>query len=133
MGHLGLTPQSVHALGGYRVQARSEEDAHLLSSHALELQKAGAFSLVLEAVPSAVATNVTRALAIPTIGIGAGPGCDAQVLVIHDLVGFTTGYAGKAPKFVKRYANVAEEIGEAVSQFRRDVEAGTYPDEQHSY
>ena len=133
MAHLGLTPQSVHVLGGYRVQARSEEDAHLLASHALELQKAGAFSLVLEAVPSAVARAVTGALTIPTIGIGAGPGCDAQVLVIHDLVGFTTGYAGKAPKFVKRYANVAEEIGEAVSQFRRDVEAGTYPDEQHSY
>ncbi|HMC09400.1 MAG TPA: 3-methyl-2-oxobutanoate hydroxymethyltransferase [Actinomycetota bacterium] len=133
MAHLGLTPQSVHALGGYRVQARSEEDAHLLASHALELQKAGAFSLVLEAVPSAVARAVTGALTIPTIGIGAGPGCDAQVLVIHDLIGFGTGYVGKAPKFVKRYANVAETIGEAVSQFRRDVEAGTYPDEQHSY
>jgi 3-methyl-2-oxobutanoate hydroxymethyltransferase len=133
MAHLGLTPQSVHALGGYRVQARSEEDAHLLASHALELQKAGAFSLVLEAVPSAVATEVTRSLDIPTIGIGAGPGCDGQVLVIHDLIGFGAGYLTKAPKFVKRYADVARTIGEAVAQFRTDVEAGTYPDEQHSY
>jgi 3-methyl-2-oxobutanoate hydroxymethyltransferase len=133
MAHLGLTPQSVHALGGYRVQARREEDAHLLGSHALELQKAGAFSLVLEAVPSAVARSVTEALAIPTIGIGAGPGCDGQVLVIHDLLGFGTGYAGKSPKFVKRYADVAATIGEAVEHFRRDVEEGAYPDEQHSY
>ena len=132
MAHLGLTPQSVHALGGYRVQARSEEDAHMLLGQALEVQKAGAFCLVLEAVPAAVATSVTRALAIPTIGIGAGPGCDAQVLVVHDLLGMGASHEA-GPKFVKRYANLGETIVEAASAYRRDVEAGTYPDEAHSY
>ena len=132
MAHLGLTPQSVHALGGYRVQARSEEDAHLLLAQALELEKAGAFSLVLEAVPAAVATTVTRALAIPTIGIGAGAGCDAQVLVVHDLLGMGASHEA-GPKFVKRYANLGDTIVEAATAYRRDVEAGTYPDEAHSY
>ncbi len=132
MAHLGLTPQSVHALGGYRVQARSEEDAHLLLAQALELEKAGAFSLVLEAVPAAVATTVTRALAIPTIGIGAGAGCDAQVLVVHDLLGMGASHEA-GPKFVKRYANLGHTIVEAAAAYRRDVEAGTYPDEAHSY
>jgi len=132
MAHLGLTPQSVHALGGYRVQARREEDAHTLLSHALELQKAGAFALVLEAVPAAVATAVTDSLAIPTIGIGAGAHCDGQVLVIHDLLGFASSPEG-GPKFVKRYANLTETITDAVSRFRDDVEAGRYPDEAHSY
>jgi len=132
MAHLGLTPQSVHALGGYRVQARSEEDAHLLLAQALELEKAGAFSLVLEAVPAAVATTVTRALAIPTIGIGAGAGCDAQVLVVHDLLGMGASHEA-GPKFVKRYANLGDTIVEAAAAYRRDVEAGTYPDEAHSY
>jgi 3-methyl-2-oxobutanoate hydroxymethyltransferase len=132
MAHLGLTPQSVHALGGYRVQARSEEDAHVLLAHALELEKAGAFSLVLEAVPAAVATTVTRSLAIPTIGIGAGAGCDAQVLVVHDLLGMGASHEA-GPKFVRRYANLGETIVEAATAYRRDVEAGTYPDEAHSY
>ena len=132
MAHLGLTPQSVHALGGYRVQARSEEDAHLLASHALELQKAGAFSLVLEAVPAAVARSVTQALAIPTIGIGAGAACDAQVLVVNDLLGLGASHEA-GPRFVKRYANLAETIGEAVGRYQADVEAGTFPDEAHSY
>ena len=132
MAHLGLTPQSVHALGGYRVQARSEEDAHLLLAQALELEKAGAFALVLEAVPAAVATTVTRALAIPTIGIGAGAGCDAQVLVVHDLLGMGASHEA-GPKFVKRYANLGDTIVEAAAAYRRDVEAGTYPDEAHSY
>ena len=132
MAHLGLTPQSVHALGGYRVQARSEEDAHLLLAQALELEKAGAFALVLEAVPAAVATTVTRALAIPTIGIGAGAGCDAQVLVVHDLLGMGASHEA-GPKFVKRYANLGDTIVEAATAYRRDVEAGTYPDEAHSY
>jgi len=133
LAHLGLTPQSVHALGGYRVQARSEEDAHLLAGHAMELQKAGAFALVLEAVPAAVAWAVTGALAIPTIGIGAGVGCDAQVLVIHDLLGYGGPSHEGGPKFVKRYANVGQTIIDAVSSFRHDVETGAFPDEAHSY
>jgi 3-methyl-2-oxobutanoate hydroxymethyltransferase len=133
MAHLGLTPQSVHAFGGYRVQARSEEDAHLLLGNALELQKAGAFALVLEAVPAAVAETVTKSLAIPTIGIGAGSACDGQVLVIHDLLGYHPQSSGRAPKFVKPYANLGETITEAVGAFRSDVESGAYPDEQHSY
>ncbi|GAC1370741.1 MAG: 3-methyl-2-oxobutanoate hydroxymethyltransferase [Actinomycetota bacterium] len=137
MVHLGLTPQSVHAFGGYRVQARTEEDAQMLVSRALELQKAGAFALVLEAVPAAVAKTVTQTLAIPTIGVGAGVHCDGQVLVINDLLGLTAGPAGAgggpAPKFVKPYANLAEIMTQAVTAYRLDVEAGTYPDEEHSY
>ena len=132
MAHLGLTPQSVHALGGYRVQARREEDAHRLLDRAMELQKAGAFSLVLEAIPAAVAREVTQALAIPTIGIGAGVSCDAQVLVVHDLVGLGASHEA-GPKFVKRYANLGEQVVEAAAAFRRDFEAGAYPDEAHSY
>jgi 3-methyl-2-oxobutanoate hydroxymethyltransferase len=132
MAHLGLTPQSVHALGGYRVQARREEDAHRLLDRAMELQKAGAFSLVLEAIPAAVAREVTQALAIPTIGIGAGVSCDAQVLVVHDLVGLGASHEA-GPKFVKRYANLGEQVVEAAAAFKRDVEAGAYPDEAHSY
>jgi len=132
MAHLGLTPQSVHALGGYRVQARREEDAHRLLARATELQKAGAFSLVLEAIPAAVAAEVPAALAIPTIGIGAGVACDAQVLVVHDLLGLGASHEA-GPKFVKRYANLGEQVVEAAAAFRRDVEAGAYPDEAHSY
>lgn len=130
MAHLGLTPQSVHAMGGYRVQAKSEETAARLLSDAENLQKAGAFSLVLEGVPANVAATVTSSLDIPTIGIGAGPSCDAQVLVITDLLGMGSG---KYPKFVKPYANVRETIIDAVGQFKSEVEAGTFPDEEHSY
>ena len=130
MAHLGLTPQSVHAFGGYRVQARSAEDAQVLTSHALDLQKAGAFALVLEAIPAPVAAEVTRTLAIPTIGVGAGPGCDGQVMVVNDLLGLSVG---PSPKFVRRYANLAETITQAVTAYRQDVEAGSYPDAQHSY
>ncbi|GAC1365808.1 MAG: 3-methyl-2-oxobutanoate hydroxymethyltransferase [Actinomycetota bacterium] len=130
MAHLGLTPQSVHVFGGYRVQARGEEDAQLLGSRALEVQKAGAFALVLEAVPAAVARSVTASLSIPTIGVGAGPHCDGQVMVINDLLGL----GGKAaPKFVKRYANLTDVMTRAVTAYRQDVAAGTYPDDEHSY
>ena len=108
------------------------EGPNLELTQALELEKAGAFSLVLEAVPAAVATTVTRALAIPTIGIGAGAGCDAQVLVVHDLLGMGASHEA-GPKFVKRYANLGDAIVEAAAAYRRDVEAGTYPDEAHSY
>jgi 3-methyl-2-oxobutanoate hydroxymethyltransferase len=130
MGHLGLTPQSVNAMGGYRVQARTDEAAERLLSDALALEKSGIFSLVLEGIPSDVAKRVTEAISVPTIGIGAGPQCDGQVLVITDLLGLG---AGAYPRFVKPYANLREEIGRAAREFAAEVEAGTFPDEDHSY
>ena len=130
MGHLGLTPQSVHAMGGYRVQAREDEAAERLLADAQGLEKSGIFSLVLEGIPSKVARRVTEAMTVPTIGIGAGPHCDGQVLVFHDLVGLRED---PYPKFVKTYTNLREEIGRAVRAFADDVEAGTFPDDAHSY
>jgi 3-methyl-2-oxobutanoate hydroxymethyltransferase len=130
MAHLGLTPQSVHALGGYRVQGRTEEAARRLLDDASSLEKAGAFALVLEGIPADLGREVTEGLQIPTIGIGAGPHCDGQVLVITDLLGLGPG---PYPKFVKPYADLREVIGEAVRAFARDVEAGTFPDDEHSY
>ncbi|HEX6207858.1 MAG TPA: 3-methyl-2-oxobutanoate hydroxymethyltransferase [Actinomycetota bacterium] len=130
MGHLGLTPQSVHAMGGYRVQARTEEAAERLLADAVQIEKAGVFSVVLEGVPSSVAKRVTESVAVPTIGIGAGPHCDGQVLVLHDLLGLTFG---KPAKFVKRYADVGEEISRAASAFKEEVEGGAYPAPEHSY
>jgi 3-methyl-2-oxobutanoate hydroxymethyltransferase len=130
MGHVGLTPQSVHAMGGYRVQGRQEETAARLAEDALALEKAGAFAVVLEGIPAALAGQITGSLTVPTIGIGAGPHCDAQVLVITDLLGLK---AGKYAKFVKRYANLREDIARAVTEFAADVESGRYPDEEHSY
>jgi 3-methyl-2-oxobutanoate hydroxymethyltransferase len=130
MGHLGLTPQFVHQMGGFKVQGKSESQAARIVADAKDLEEAGAFSLVLEGVPNAVATRVTRALRIPTIGIGAGPGTDGQVLVLHDMLGMTTG---KAPKFVKRYANLADEIGKAARQYAQEVGAGSFPGPEHSY
>jgi 3-methyl-2-oxobutanoate hydroxymethyltransferase len=130
MGHLGLTPQSVHAMGGYRVQARTDEAAERLLEDAHGLEKSGVFSLVLEGIPSDVARRVTEALGVPTIGIGAGPHCDGQVLVITDLLGLG---GGTYPKFVKPYANLRGEITRAVRAFADDVQAGTFPDEAHSY
>jgi 3-methyl-2-oxobutanoate hydroxymethyltransferase len=129
MGHLGLTPQSVHAMGGYRVQARTDEAAERLLSDALSLDKSGVFSLVLEGIPTEVAKRVTEAVTMPTIGIGAGPHCDGQVLVINDLLGLNE----RVPKFVRKYANLREEITRAVRAFADDVEAGAFPDEEHSY
>jgi 3-methyl-2-oxobutanoate hydroxymethyltransferase len=130
MGHLGLTPQFVHAMGGYRVQARTDEAAERLLSDALALEKAGIFSLVLEGIPADVARRVTEAVAVPTIGIGAGPHCDGQVLVITDLLGLGSG---TYPKFVKPYADLRGEITRAVKAFAGEVEAGTFPDAEHSY
>ncbi|MGH2765577.1 MAG: 3-methyl-2-oxobutanoate hydroxymethyltransferase [Actinomycetota bacterium] len=130
MGHLGLTPQSVHAMGGYRVQAREDEAAERLLHDAESLEKSGIFSLVLEGIPSEVARRVTESLSVPTIGIGAGPHCDGQVLVITDMLGLG---GGRYPKFVKTYANLREEIGRAVRAFADEVESGTFPDEEHSY
>jgi len=130
MGHLGLTPQSVHAMGGYRVQGRDEQDAQRLVLEAEGMTKAGAFALVLEAIPSEVARTISESVDVPTIGIGAGPHCDAQVLVITDLLGLSER---TPPRFAKRYADLGQVIGEAVSRFRDEVAAGTFPDEEHSY
>jgi 3-methyl-2-oxobutanoate hydroxymethyltransferase len=130
MGHVGLTPQSVHAMGGYRVQGRKEETAARLSEDALALEKSGAFAVVLEGIPADLARHITQSLTIPTIGIGAGPHCDAQVLVITDLLGLSSR---RSAKFVKQYANLRQEIGGAVRTFVEDVELGRYPDEEHSY
>jgi 3-methyl-2-oxobutanoate hydroxymethyltransferase len=130
MGHLGLTPQFVHQMGGFKVQGKSESQAARIVADAKDLEQAGAFSLVLEGVPNAVGTRVTRAVRIPTIGIGAGPGTDGQVLVLHDMLGLTTG---KPPKFVKRYANLADDIGRAARQYAQEVGAGTFPGPEHSY
>ena len=130
MGHLGLTPQSVHQFGGYRVQGRGDEQAHRIVQDAKDLEAAGIFALVLEAVPSSVARDVTTSLDVPTIGIGAGPHCDGQVLVWHDFLGITTG---PAPKFVKRYANLADEIKTAAQAFATDVATRAYPAPEHEY
>jgi 3-methyl-2-oxobutanoate hydroxymethyltransferase len=129
MGHLGLTPQSVHQLGGYRVQGRGEAAARILQD-AKDLEAAGAFAVVLEAVPQALGREVTESLSIPTIGIGAGPHCDAQVLVLHDFLGLTTG---RTPRFVKRYASLGDEVTRAVQEFAREVAEGSFPDSEHSY
>jgi 3-methyl-2-oxobutanoate hydroxymethyltransferase len=130
MGHLGLTPQSVHAMGGYRVQAKTEETAERLVQDALTLEKAGIFSLVLEGIPAEVAERVTGSVGVPTIGIGAGSGCDGQVLVVTDMLGLGLG---KYPKFVKNYANLREDIERAARTFAAEVETGTFPDPEHSY
>ena len=128
MAHVGLTPQSVHGMGGYRVQGRGEAAAKVLDqAHALE--KAGAFSIVLEAMPAELGAEITGELQIPTIGIGAGPGCDAQVLVISDLLGINE----KVPKLAKPYANLRRTIAEAAQAFAGEVAEGSFPDEEHSY
>lgn len=128
MGHLGLTPQSVNAFGGYRVQGRGEDGERLLHDAKL-LQAAGAFSVVLECVPASLAAQVTETLSIPTIGIGAGPSCDAQVLVWQDMAGLSP----RTPKFVKRYADIAGVLRDAATAFATEVTSGAFPDEDHSY
>lgn len=130
MGHLGFTPQSVLALGGSRVQARDAASAKQMVADAKALEAAGVFSIVLELVPAAVAARVSEAVRVPTIGIGAGASCDGQVLVLHDLLGLNEGFT---PKFLKRYASLAEKVREAVSQFGREVRARSYPDDDHSF
>ncbi|MFQ6046190.1 MAG: 3-methyl-2-oxobutanoate hydroxymethyltransferase [Gemmatimonadales bacterium] len=130
MGHLGFTPQSVHALGGYRVQGRDEGSADKIVADARALEEAGIFSLVLELMPTDVARRVTESVTIPTIGIGSGPMCDGQVLVLHDMLGLNEGFE---PKFLKRYAELAEEVRKAVRSFGEDVRSGRYPDPDHSY
>jgi 3-methyl-2-oxobutanoate hydroxymethyltransferase len=130
MGHLGLTPQSVHALGGYRVQGRDAAVAEHLVADAQALEDAGAFAVVLELVPSALAQRITAALAIPTIGIGAGPHCDGQVLVLHDMLGLNDTFS---PKFLKRYAELAQATRDAVEAYADEVRDGTFPDAGHSF
>jgi 3-methyl-2-oxobutanoate hydroxymethyltransferase len=131
MAHIGLTPQSVNVIGGYRVQGRGEEGAHRLLQDAKALEHAGAFAVVLEVVPSDLAAKITSELTIPTIGIGAGSGCDAQVLVWQDMAGLRTG--GAAARFVKQYAAVGDILEEAAGRFAREVRDGVYPDAEHSY
>ena len=130
MAHLGLTPQRVNALGGYRVQGRDDEAAQRILRDAKELEQAGAFSLVLEAVPNRIGRDVTAALSIPTIGIGAGPDTDGQVLVWHDMLGLSDG---PHPRFVKRYAELRGTVRDAVATFVAEVADGTYPAEEHTY
>ncbi len=130
MGHLGLTPQSVHALGGYRVQGRTLEARQVLLDAARRLEDAGAFSLVLECVPSDLAAEVSERLAIPTIGIGAGPACDGQVLVFHDLLGFEDRLA---PRFVRRYEELGRRGIDALMRYAADVRNGSFPNAEESY
>jgi 3-methyl-2-oxobutanoate hydroxymethyltransferase len=130
MGHIGLTPQTATMLGGFKAQGRSAEKAQQLLADARELEAAGCFSLVLEAVPAPVAKRITETLSIPTIGIGAGADCDGQVLVWHDVLGL---YDGHAPRFVKQYANLAPEITAALGQFVEEVRSGAFPEDKHTY
>jgi 3-methyl-2-oxobutanoate hydroxymethyltransferase len=130
MGHVGLTPQTATVLGGFKAQGRTAERAQQLLQDALDLQAAGCFAIVLEAVPSPVARAVTQALTVPTIGIGAGADTDGQVLVWHDMLGF---YDGRAPRFVKRYADLGATIVDALERYAEDVRSGAFPEEQHTY
>ena len=130
MGHIGFTPQSVNTLGGPRVQGRAPEDHERLVAEAKRVEAAGAFSIVLELVPTALSKAVTAALAVPTIGIGAGADCDGQVLVLHDLLGLNDQFR---PKFLRRYAELAGDVRDAVKRFADDVREGRYPDAEHSF
>ena len=130
MGHVGLTPQSIHHLGRFRVKGTAVEGARRIIEDAAGLESAGAFAVVLESVPVEVAAEVTRAVKIPTIGIGAGPACDGQVLVFHDIMGFSTGYS---PKFVRKYADVHAVMSGAVQAYAADVREGRFPDDATSY
>jgi 3-methyl-2-oxobutanoate hydroxymethyltransferase len=129
MGHVGLTPQAVHRMGGYRVQGRSKAAAARVLEAARAVEAAGAFAVVLEGMPAPLATEITRALRIPTIGIGAGPGCDGQVLVMHDLLGLSDW----TPSFVKQYANLGSLTSQAARRFAEEVDTGKFPAEEHCY
>jgi len=130
MGHLGLMPQSIHKFGGYKLQGKGNKDASRMLKEAKLLQSAGCFSIVLEKIPSGLAKRITQSISIPTIGIGAGPYCDGQILVLHDILGLFEGFH---PKFVKQYAHLADEIRKATKQFKDEVKAGIYPDREHSF
>ena len=130
MGHIGLTPQSVHALGGYRVQGREEASAERLRHQAAALEEAGCFSVVLELVPAPLAEEISNDLTIPTIGIGAGVGCDGQVLVLYDALGLNAGFR---PKFLKRFGDLDTQVRAALGDYVREVRSGAYPAEEHSF
>lgn len=130
MGHIGFTPQSVHALGGFRVQGRAADDVERLVDEARRLEEAGAFSIVLELMPAAAAKAITESVGVPTIGIGAGANCDGQVLVLLDMLGLNDTFA---PRFLKHYARMAETVRGAVREFADDVHEGRYPDDAHSF
>ncbi len=130
MGHVGLTPQSVNAMGGYRVQGKTPVAADQLMRDARSVEAAGAFAIVLEGIPREVAAEITRVVRIPTIGIGAGPDCDGQILVLHDMLGLTFQ---EPPKFARRYANVGETISQAVREYCADVQTGSFPSDAESY
>jgi 3-methyl-2-oxobutanoate hydroxymethyltransferase len=130
MGHVGLTPQSATMLGGFRAQGRTAEKARALLQDTQALEAAGCFAIVLEAVPAQVALRITQSLNVPTIGIGSGRGCDGQVLVFHDLLGL---YDGKAPRFVKRYADLAADTRSALERYAADVRSGAFPRDEHTY
>ena len=130
MGHVGLTPQSLHVLGGYRVQGRSDEEAERLRREAVALERAGCFSIVLELVPGRLAGEVSRSLSIPTIGIGAGPECDGQVLVLPDALGLNPSFA---PRFLKRFAELGEAAESGVRRYVEEVRAGAYPGPEHTF
>jgi len=130
MAHIGLTPQSIHRMGGYKVQGRDDAQACQLLADARAVEEAGAFAVVLEAVPADLARQITAAVSIPTIGIGAGIHCDGQVLVIHDILGLCEKYS---PKFVKKYADVSATIRGGISDYIREVKGGDFPDDEHSF
>lgn len=130
MGHIGLTPQSIHRMGGYKIQGREKRQRKKLLNDAKVVEMAGAFSIVLEGIPSDLAKDITETVSIPTIGIGAGPYCDGQVLVINDILGL---YDDFKPRFVKRYVNLKEIIGSAVNEFMDDVQRGKFPGKEHSF
>jgi 3-methyl-2-oxobutanoate hydroxymethyltransferase len=130
MGHVGLAPQRVHALGGFRVQGKTEEAADRIVADAIALEQAGAYALVLEAMPAEVAVRVTRAVGVPTIGIGAGRGCDGQVLVLTDLLGMSPGHT---PKFVKNFAELGEAVVTATRAYVEEVRSGIFPAKEHEY
>ena len=130
MGHLGLTPQSIYKFGTYGVRAKGEEEAERLISDALELQESGCFAIVLEKIPANLAKMVSDRLDIPTIGIGAGPHCDGQVLVLHDMLGITKDFS---PRFLRRYADLGDAVDNAVKQYITDVRSGDFPNDEESY
>ncbi len=130
MGHIGLTPQSINVFGGFKVQGKSEEAARALLADAKAVEEAGAFAVVIEAIPAALAQMITDAVSIPTIGIGAGAGCDGQILVYQDMLGMFSDFT---PKFVKRYANVGEVMREAFANYAAEVVSGAFPTEEHTY
>ena len=130
MGHLGLTPQSIYKFGTYTVRAKEEEEAAKLLADAKRLEEAGCFALVLEKIPAELAKQVSASISIPTIGIGAGPDCDGQVLVLHDMLGITMDFS---PRFLRRYLNLGEQISDAIKQYAEDVRSGDFPDDNESY